>query len=329
MSGNRRTVKGSYGLVSLWNEGQVLPKLTRWGILFQHYLQAWRGLLVSPLTSLITIATIAASLLLFGGFVLFLENARELLLGSEATYKVSVYLKDSADSMAIEKLQALMESEPTVAHVTLLTKEQALADFRKTLGDYSSVLEGVESQNPLPASLEVVFRQGDFTEQSISDFRAKFGRAQEIDQIQYSEGAISQVVSFMRLLRSAGVFAILFMFLMTGFIIANTIKLALYSHRDEIQIMRLVGAHEWTVKAPFLIEGCLQGVLGGGLSVVVLFAAYAGLKSIVVSSSILTYFIPHFHFLSISAVVLVVFTGIGVGIAGSFFAVRRGMPSVD
>ena len=326
---SRKGAKSSYGLVKLWEDGVVLPRLTRSGVTFQLYVQAWRSLLNSPLNSLLTIATIAVSLLLFGGFVLLLENARDLLVSSPETFRMNVYLRDEVYEGERVAFSHEIEKLPGVEVVIYKSKTDALKEFSKVLGEYSNLLDGVEGENPLPASFEVRFKRSEDTEKQMVNFKAAVGERKEVERAQFREGTLSQIVTLMRMLRTGGLFAVLFMFLMTGFIIASTIKLALYSYRDEIQIMRLVGATEWYVKAPFLIEGCLQGILGAFVSMGLVYALYILIRSVVLSSSLLSYLVPNFHFLSVSGVVLVFFTGVVVGVAGSFFAVRRAMPGQE
>ena len=320
---NRRTPKGSYGLDSIWEESKNLPVLGVGGQLLQLYFRAWHGLFSSPLTSLLTIFTLGLSLSILGAFVLFVENARGLLSLSDRALTVHLYLKEDAHDDATTALRKDIERYQGVERVRFISKEEALQEFKKTLGEYSSLVEGVEGANPLPASFEISFAEDQVHDGLLSEFKRKFAQNISVEVIQYSEGAISQVVSAVRFLRNAGIFTVLALCIATGFIIASTIMLALYAHRDEIRIMRLVGAREWTVRTPYVVEGFIKGVLGGALSIGVLYGLFQIMQSRFSASTLFAYFIPEFHFLSISGVVLVILIGLSVGIVGSYCAVRR------
>ena len=322
----RRTQPGAYGLGMLWEKIRALPRLGTFGVWFQLYLQGWKRLLVAPLTSVLTIATTTVALMLFGGFVLFVENARHVLGLQQQAFRVSVYLRDNVAAGAADALRKEIERNPDVQRVEFRSKEQALTEFRKSLGQYGSLLDGLESASPLPASFEVKFKHGDQAERAVREFKAKLAARPEVEAVQYSEGMLSQVVVFMRLFRSSALFAIVFMFAMTAFIIANTIKLALYSYREEVQIMKLLGAEDWYVRAPFVIEGCLQGLIGALVSLALVYGIYSALYGVIVNSTLLTFFVPQFHFMSSASIFIVIFTGVLVGAAGSLFAVRRNTP---
>jgi len=282
-------------------------------------------MLIAPLTSVLTIATTTVALMLFGIFVLFVENVQNLLLLPQGAFRVSVYLRDEATPAALESLRTEIESTDEVDEVELKTKDQALADFRKSLGQYSSLLDGFD-KSPLPASFEVKFNNSEVASGIVKEFKLKMATHPEVEAVHYSEGMLSQVVMFVRIFRSSALFAILFMFVMTAFIIANTIKLALYSYREEVQIMKLLGAEDWYVRAPFIIEGCLQGLVGALASLALVYGIYQALFGIVHSSTVLTFFVPRFHFLSWFSFLVILVTGVLVGAAGSLFAVRRNTP---
>ncbi len=322
----RRKQPGAYGLGVLWEKTKGLPKLSLVGVWFQLYLQASRGVMAAPLTSMLTVATTTVALMLFGGFVLFLENAQNVLSLQKEAFRVSAYLRDSASPAAIQALRAEIEHNEDVASVELRTKEQAFAEFGKSLGQYTSLLDGLEAQSPLPASLEVKFKGVEGADNIVKEFKLKMEQRPEVEAVHYSEGMLSQVVVFMRIFRSSALFAIVFMFLMTAFIIANTIKLAIYTYREEVQIMKLLGASDWYVRAPFVIEGCLQGVIGAGLSLLLIYGVYRAIYGVVVDSKLLSFFVPHFHFLSLTSMLVVIVTGIVVGTVGSLFALRRNTP---
>jgi cell division transport system permease protein len=310
-------------LTAIWAGKANLQRLGKVQIAWHLYLQALRGMFLSPMTSLLTLATIAISLSLFAGFVLVLENVRDLISASEMSLSVSVYVRDDAPEANIKELADRLRREAGVTGVVFRSKEQALRDFRKSLGDRSQVLDGLEGQNPLPASYEVRFASGNSSAEYFDQFAKRFSNDAVIEDIQYSAGSIAQLKALMSAFRTGGLVAVIFMLVMTGFIISNTIRLGLFSHRDEIEIMQLVGATPGFIRAPYVLEGSVQGGIGALLGVIILFGFYSLFRDVVVGSPILSLLFPELHYLSLRTIVFIVLLGVAVGMAGSYLAVRR------
>jgi cell division transport system permease protein len=320
---SRRTPRGSYGLAALWEETESLPRMGVGGQCLQLYFRAWYSLFASLGTSLLTIFTLAIALTLLGTFVLFVENAKGVLSMTEQAFVVNVYLKDEATPDAVTSLKRDIERFQGVKRIRYKSKQDALKEFKNTLGEYSPLLEGIESENPLPASYEVVFADSLTDTQILRAFQQQTIQYPFVDIVQYSEGAVSQVVALLKFIRTGGLFTMLGLCITTGFIIASTIMLSLYSHRDEIRIMRYIGAQEWTVRLPYVLKGFIQGVLGAALSIGVLYALFVVIKDRFGGSSVLRYLIPELQFISVGGVLLVILVGLSVGVIGSYLAVRR------
>ena len=139
---------------------------------------------------------------------------------------------------------------------------------------------------------------------------------------QYSAGVINQLGALISALQVGGTIAILIMVVLISCIIANTIKLALFSRNDELQIMKLVGATSSFIRIPCLIEGSLQGLLGAVIGIFCLYLSYLGLNGLLEDSDVLRVVFPELHFLSAAGFLLVLSVGVLVGILGSYFAVR-------
>jgi cell division transport system permease protein len=127
----------------------------------------------------------------------------------------------------------------------------------------------------------------------------------------------------LRIVEVVGVVGIVFLFVIAGFIIANTIKLALYNHRMEIEIMQLVGARRGSIYAPYLLEGLVQGVLGASIGTLGVFIVYLVLRSVLSKAEVLSMLVPSFTFIPLTQIAVVVLAGAIVGVGGSYLAVRR------
>lgn len=313
----------NFGLNRAWEQGAAMRMLTRNGLMRHLALQAWRSFIASPLTSLLTVFTISVSLLVFTLFLLTLENLRGVVSSTRSDFSLVLYLREGYDSKALDQLRAELEDLPEVKEVKFRDKTQALEAFRKELGEQAAILEGLENSNPLPASLEVRFRSHAALERSFDEYAERFAKKPIVEQIDYSRALIHRLSGLLSLFRWAGTLLVLLMLVMTSFIITNTIRLALYAHREEIEIMKLVGATDWFVRAPYIIEGFVQGLIGSVGSIVLAYLFLVIFRESLADNEILGAFIPQLEFLSFFSLLIVIVSGVLVGAAGSFLAVRR------
>ncbi len=236
-------------------------------------LSAARGLRATPVTSAVAVATIAMTLLLGGIFALLLANMEDLLARAGADLHVTAWLEEG---MTLDEQRTLMETAATlegVEGVMLTTEKEALARFEAGVGEALGIADAL-GENPLPASLELTLvaeRRSAGGVRAIAETLAKLPGVAEIGQgEQWVEGYARAI----DLARTVGIALGAVLALATLLIVANTIRLAIYARRDEIEILSLVGAGRTFVAIPFLAEGILQGLLGGGLGGLALYALY-------------------------------------------------------
>ena len=141
--------------------------------------------------------------------------------------------------------------------------------------------------------------------------------------MRYSRGGVQQLKKILALIKGGGIVGIVFLLVITGFIIANTIKLALYGHRMEIEIMQLVGSRRGSIYAPYMIEGLVQGVLGAVIAATGCFLVFVLLRNALLRTEMLQALFPEFQFLQLAYLGWILLAGAVVGMTGSFLAVRR------
>ena len=314
------------GLSAVW--GKVLSEkseqqtVSSWSMFLHHAKQAWKSFLSSPLTSILTAFTISVSLLVFATFILLLENIRSVVISAQKDVAVSIYLKDDAATDAVVSLQSEIRKLSYIKKVSFRTKDEALQEFRKTLGERAAVLDGLEKTNPLPASVEVIFHQIEGVEKLYEPFSAMFDKNPAIEHIEYSRSLIDRLSAFLKYFGWIGLISIVFMLVVTGFIITNTIKLALYSHREEIEIMSLVGATDAFIRAPYMIEGFFQGLFGSFVALFISYIFYILMSEYFMESPGINLILPAFSYISFRSMLLIVISGITVGAFGSYAAVK-------
>jgi len=282
------------------------------------------GLRASPVTSGIAVATIAITLVLVGAFALLVSNMQGVIERFGEDLVLSAYLDDGVDGGARQKLAERITNLAGVERVESISKEQALARFRKSVGGRAALLEGLE-ENPLPASLEITLA---------SDSRSPDGLRAVVDAVKtlpgvtdlgYGQEWVEGYARAVRLVGGVGLVIGGVLALAALLIVANTIRLAVYARRDEIDIRLLVGASRTFVSVPFLLEGIVQGALGGGLALALLYGVYRlllpGLQEGM--SFLLGYASP--AFLATEGALWLVAGGALLGVLGSAAAVAQGM----
>ena len=234
---------------------------------------AWRGLAASPVTSTVAVGTIGVSLVLVGAFALTLRNMEELLDRFGDDLRVAAYLEEGLSDAERQRLAEIARTVEGVESVSLVSKQEALERFRDGVGRGSALLEGL-TENPLPASLEITL---------VTERRSAAGMAivvealtglPGIDDLASGQDWVEGYLRFLALIRGLAVGLGVILVLATLLIVANTIRLAVYSRRDELEILSLVGASRSFVSTPFLLEGVLQGGIGGALALVLLFGLF-------------------------------------------------------
>lgn len=316
--------KRSIGITAVWGEEDSAGKVS-WVALVSHCIrQALGNVRRSSVTSLLTVVTIAVSIFLLGIFILLIQNASKAASRGGGELTVMAFLKDGVSSSELAALSRKMDDiVGGRGRIAYIDKGQALEAFRQSLGDDAGILEGLDADNPLPASLNVQLSSVDEAEKAYQAIVRGFQGVTQIESVRYSRGGIEQLKKMIALIQALGVIGVVFLFIVAGFIIANTIKLALYNHRIEVEIMQLVGAGRVSIYAPYLLEGLVQGVTGAVVGVVGVFIVFLLVNNVLGGSELLRVLIPEFGFIPLRHVITVVVAGALVGLVGSFLAVRK------
>ena len=319
----RERLEASVGLEQLWKEGEDISRLTPSGMGIQLVKMAAGSIKASPFTAMMTLITMVFSMLVFAAFLLLVENLNRALQGSSSEISMSIFLRDSVTEDQRKELEATFAGSSIVRNQNFQTKEQALSTFRADVGGDSPLLEGIEGTNPLPSSYELTFRSVDDLEAQIESLADNIRQQPFIEHVEYSRGVISAIVTLIDNVRFLGSCTIVVMLFLSGFIITVAIRLALYSHRDEIEIMYLVGATRTFIRSPYMVEGLAQGIVGALGSLVLLYLVYIPLRGSVASAQMAQLIFGELEFLSFSSMCMVLALGIFVGVLGSYAAVRR------
>ncbi|MEW5806464.1 MAG: permease-like cell division protein FtsX [Acidobacteriota bacterium] len=270
----------------------------------------------------ISIATIAISLYIIGIFLLLMANATLFFNALSEKAQIDIYLKDDISDSEREEIALLLEEDGIVKSFQFIPKPEALQRFKKDFPDLKDIPEELED-NPIPASFEVALSETGNSEDTISSFIRKFSRLDGIEDIQCDREWIKKLGSYLNLMKGGGILLGGILYFAAAFTISSVIRLNVYSRRDEIEIMRLVGATNSFIRGPFLAEGVLQGLIAAFLSVAALYGTYWFFIAYSRESySILLGFFTS-TFITLPQFLLVVVSGMAIGLAGSFLSIRR------
>jgi len=232
-------------------------------------LSLWRSRLVNTLS----IGTISVSLFVLGAFLTVAANLNEIVTRWTEKVQVTLYLEDGIEPRIRRILQDRLSDDPAVERVEPVSREEALARFQSLFRDLRTLPEDL-GENPFPASFEVTLKPSHQTPEAVGRLVRTYERAPGVEEIQYDLLWIQRLSTAVRLVRGVGAFLGGILVVAGVFTIANVIRLTVYARQDELEIMRLVGATQAYVRGPFIIEGMLQGGLGGFVSVGLLWLAF-------------------------------------------------------
>ena len=224
----------------------------------------------APLLSGLGVLTIGFSLFAFGLFALVALNIRQALRSVEERVEVRAFVADGTPPEAISTAMGDIGAFPEVARVEFVTQEGALQRARKDLGEFSDVFE----EATLPASIDIHLRAGLRSPENVKAVAERVKSYQFVDDVRYGEEWVEKLYRLRGIAQAAGFGLGLAFAAVAVIIIGATIRVSVLAREKEISIMRLVGATDGFVRAPFLIDGFIKGILGGLLALLLTWIAY-------------------------------------------------------
>lgn len=235
----------------------------------------------NPWLSIASVLTVMVSLVILGFSIFFLANASNMAKSFESQLEIGAFVQENTTSAELAGLQTQIQAMPGVASVTLVTKEQALTDFGKTMGGtQSNILADLGGINPFPDKLTVKATDP----QNVIALADVIRSLPGVYKVNYGQGFVDKLLSFTQWLRWIGLGVVVAFAIAAIVLISINVKMNVFSRRREIQIMKLVGASNSFVRWPFLIEGLALGLVGGALAAGLVGVGYNSLTNYVQSS---------------------------------------------
>ena len=268
--------------------------------------------------SFASISTVAVSLFVLGMFLIFVLNMNRMASMLESQVQINVYLDDKLKGAEIDDLEDDLKKMQGIESVQYVSREDAIVRLRERLGDQKYLLDALGDKNPLPNAFEVTVKQPTMVETAAKAIE-KFGG---VESVKYGQDVVEHLFDMTRLVRIFGFTLMLLLAGATLFIISNTIRLTVFARRKEIAIMKYVGATDWFIRWPFLLEGVVLGFFGGVLASIALRSIYGLITAKVYSTLAFLPLIPQYPFVNFISLVMVL-SGMGIGALGSTISLKR------
>ncbi len=300
-----------------------LKRIIRYGFL---------GFLRNGFVSLATVLVITISLFIIASSMYADAALKSVLSELKNQVDVNVYFVKDASEEDISAIKNELENLLEVDSITLVSAEEVLNRFKERHKNDQLSLQSIEELGFNPFGAVLAVRAKDPSQyEAISKFLTKRQKELQesgkdiIENVNYLDvkGAVDTLTSLIRASKKIALAVISFLIIVSILIVFNTIRLAVYTSKEEISVMKLVGASDWYVQGPFIIEGALYGILGGLFTIMILYPTSLWLsapsKEFLVVFDTMEYFVN--HFLQLSLMILGI--GILLGVASSFLSVRR------
>ncbi len=266
-----------------------------------------------------SIITVAATLFIFGVFLIVAQTINMGVESVESKVEIKAYLINEITTQEQSNIETILQGVEGVKEITYESKEEAFDKFKERLGEDNAILAGFsEDRNPLPNSFVVSLEEPEAAmrvEEALSGVRG-------VEDVGNERETVERIIGLAKIIRTMGVVIFIILVLVSLFLISNTIKLTVYSRRREIGIMKFVGATDWFIRWPFLIEGMIMGLIGGIIAVGVVFFAYQLVYTDITQSLFYAGLVKPGEVLN-SFSWQFGLTGLVIGALGSFIALKR------
>ncbi len=302
--------------MSVTSSGEDMVMKLRTG---EYFIQeVFRSLRRNNWMSFASIGTVAVSLFVLGVFLILVLNMNRMASMLESQVQISVYLQDDVKKSDRIDLQSDIEKMQGIATVKYVDKDAAKERLSERLGDQKYLLDALGDKNPLPDSFEVTVKTPEMVETAAKAIERMDG----VESAKYGQDVVEHLFDITRLMRIFGLVLMLLLAGATIFIISNTIRLTVFARRKEIAIMKYVGATDWFIRWPFLMEGIVLGCIGGILSAIALRSFYAAMAAKIYNTLAFFPLMPQYPFMNYVTVAIIL-SGMMIGAIGSAFSLKR------
>lgn len=229
-----------------------------------------KGFLVNGLMSVASVFIVVASLLILGIYLIFSFNINYIGEQLKSQYEIRAFISFDVPAENIESIKIKTESIPNVNTVEIFTPQQALEEYKVQLGENSRILDGLEGDNPLRYSLKITMKDIN----AADSIAVQVQNIDGVDYVRNNKDAMEGMISITTTVKQASFILMLLLSIVAIFIISNAIRMTVFARRREIGIAKFLGATDWFIRWPFIIEGIIMGVVGAIVALILIIPGY-------------------------------------------------------
>ncbi len=278
------------------------------------YISFWRN----KWMTVASVFTVVLSLFILGFFTMVVLNLNKMANTLESQVQISVYLKDDLSQEEIDAVESKLKNLNGIQSMEYIPRETAMEKFRERLGDQQFLLDALDDTNPLPNSFSLTV----VSPQEVKNIASAAEQIDAVESTTYNQDIINHLFNLTHLIRLFGTALIILLLGAAVFIISNTIRLTVFARRLEFAIMKFVGATDWFIRGPVLLEGILLGFIGSGIAAVCLRIIYAQITQEVYDAMAFFPLIPQYPFIDYVTLGILL-CGVLIGAVGSTISLKR------
>lgn len=271
--------------------------------------------------SVASISSVVAVLVIIGIILIFMMNIQYLANMVEDTIELKAFLDIDIEQDEINEIKTKLKANKKIDTIVFESKDEALEKFSEQIGERKDLISGLKENNPLQNAFIMTIKDPNEANEIAKSITAIKG----VEEVKYGEEIVDKVLQSTKFVRTFTIVITIILAIVSVFIISNTIKLTVFSRKREINIMKYIGATNWYVRWPFIIEGAILGLIGALFSLLILGYAYyyfIGMAQHTALSMISNTLVPAGEMISQISIYFVM-TGVFIGIVGSILSVRR------
>ena len=284
---------------------------------FSYYIkQASNSFRKNKLMSIASVTTTFAALFILGIFILLTLNVNSWAEDFSRSCQIQVFVDEALSEEEYDAVNSKILKIPAVEKTEKYTKEQIFEEMREKLKEKADILAGLEHDNPFRNSYKITLSDLSQTK----EVTKALGKIKEIVNITDFQESASIIVKVVDTIKVASLWLMAILLIISAFIVSNAVKISLYARRREINIMKYVGATDWFIRWPFVIEGIIIGIYAALICFAIMWLAYLGISSkVTIATFTLLPFSSVWSTLALSFVIV----GVVIGSLGSIFSIRK------
>lgn len=286
---------------------------------FGYYVrQGLHSISKNKMMSLASISTVVASLLILGLYFITVANVSSMVMDVEAGVEVQVFLTENITDNQMSSIEAEVKKANGVSDVEFESKQQALEKFRKDLGENGDLVADIDAEKVMPKSYIIKMEGPQYVDGVVQLLNSMEG----IDKINDARPLLDKLMNITSFVRTLGIGLMVILLIVSIFLISNTIKLTVYARKREIGIMKFIGATDWFIRWPFVIEGMLLGLIGSIVAGIILGYGYIIASDSVAINLIIVKLVEPIDIIPYMAAIFLAM-GLVIGSLGSMLSMRK------